>query len=163
MTPSAETIANALEGKRYGDGWRSACPVHGGDSGSSFSIRESADGKVLLHCFAGCDQTAVIDALRSRGLWPDHRHEERRSRSGTPLPSRLALLRELEHELHVLLQVVGAKLTATELRGPERAAFAHPSQRPTDPPLERELLAARRIDALIGAIYLGRHAHGRAA
>ena len=27
------------------------------------------DGVTLLKCFAGCDQEAVIDALRDRGLW----------------------------------------------------------------------------------------------
>ncbi|MGH2451629.1 MAG: hypothetical protein ACRDGE_10250 [Candidatus Limnocylindria bacterium] len=31
------------------------------------------DGRVLVHCFAGCSQDAVIEALRERGLWPKAR------------------------------------------------------------------------------------------
>jgi hypothetical protein len=35
-------------------------------------MREADDGKVLVHCHAGCDQEHVIAALRSRGLWPEN-------------------------------------------------------------------------------------------
>jgi DNA primase len=43
------------------------CPAHD-DRNPSLSIRE-ADGKILLHCHAGCSQGDVIAALESRGLW----------------------------------------------------------------------------------------------
>jgi len=44
------------------------CPAHN-DTTPSLSAR--ADGRrVLLHCFGGCSQREVIDALRMRGLWP---------------------------------------------------------------------------------------------
>lgn len=50
-------------------GWGAVhCPAHA-DPTPSFSVKE-VDGRVLVHCFAGCDQPAVIDALRERGLWP---------------------------------------------------------------------------------------------
>lgn len=29
------------------------------------------DGRPLVHCFAGCDQLSVIDALMRAGLWPE--------------------------------------------------------------------------------------------
>jgi hypothetical protein len=35
------------------------------------SIGTGDEGKVLVCCHAGCDQTLVIDALRARGLWQD--------------------------------------------------------------------------------------------
>lgn len=41
------------------------------------SIRNAGDGKVLVHCHAGCDQSAVIGELRSRGLW-DNTSDQRR-------------------------------------------------------------------------------------
>ena len=43
------------------------CPAHD-DKHPSLSITDAKD-KVLVHCFSGCSQTDVIDALRSQGLW----------------------------------------------------------------------------------------------
>ena len=40
------------------------CPAHD-DHEPSLSITEAKDGKVLVHCHAGCDQRDVIDALIS--------------------------------------------------------------------------------------------------
>jgi putative DNA primase/helicase len=45
------------------------CPAHD-DGTPSLSVTEAANGKVLWHCFAGCSQAAVTDALRAKGLWP---------------------------------------------------------------------------------------------
>jgi hypothetical protein len=44
------------------------CPAHQ-DGHPSLSIAEQGD-RILVHCFAGCSQEAVIDALRALGLWP---------------------------------------------------------------------------------------------
>jgi hypothetical protein len=52
------------------------CPAHD-DHNPSLSIRDS-DGKVLLHCHAGCAQTDVIDALKAREVWQPERTENRR-------------------------------------------------------------------------------------
>jgi len=38
----------------------------------SLSIRESRDGRALVHCHAGCSQAHVLSALQSHGLWPDN-------------------------------------------------------------------------------------------
>lgn len=43
------------------------CPGHT-DSTPSLSVQEK-DGKVLFHCFAGCTQEQVLEALTARGLW----------------------------------------------------------------------------------------------
>ncbi|HET9534847.1 MAG TPA: toprim domain-containing protein, partial [Mesorhizobium sp.] len=67
----AENLAKALGGRRAGAGWVARCPAHE-DRKPSLSIRD-ADNKVLVYCHAGCDQERVISALRSRGLWSDHR------------------------------------------------------------------------------------------
>ena len=64
----AQTIAQALGGHRAGNGWMARCPAHD-DSTPSLSVKETADGKLLVHCHAGCAQSVVIDSLQARGLW----------------------------------------------------------------------------------------------
>ena len=42
--------------------WTARCPAHE-DRGPSLSIRELDDGRVLLHCFAGCSASSVLSAV----------------------------------------------------------------------------------------------------
>ena len=65
---SAETIARALGGKKEGASWLALCPAHKDRKKPSLALRDSG-GRVLVHCHVGCEQKAVIDALRARGLW----------------------------------------------------------------------------------------------
>jgi hypothetical protein len=71
---SAESIARGLGARRSGRGWTARCPAHR-DRSPSLSITEK-DGRVLVHCHAGCEQRDVIDALRTQGLWPEHERRE---------------------------------------------------------------------------------------
>lgn len=43
-------------------GHQARCPAHD-DGGPSLAIRECDDGRVLLHCFAGCSTADVVAAL----------------------------------------------------------------------------------------------------
>lgn len=73
----AETIAQALDGRKYGNGYRAPCPICGGSNKSTkFTIRQDGD-RILVHCFAGCSQDEVIHELKSCGLWPDATPEQR--------------------------------------------------------------------------------------
>lgn len=73
-----EQIAVACGGaKKTLHGFICRCPAHE-DGTPSLSVGYSHGGKVLVHCFAGCDQTSVIDALRRLGLWHDLRQPEAR-------------------------------------------------------------------------------------
>ncbi len=65
---NAETLARTLGGRRTGSHWMAPCPTHE-DRDPSLSIRDADNGKVLVHCHAGCDQSVVIGELQSRGLW----------------------------------------------------------------------------------------------
>lgn len=73
---TAGQIARQLRGRKQPSGWVAQCPAHD-DRNPSLSISE-ADGRILVHCHAGCEQDAVINALKSRGLWPDQKSEPKR-------------------------------------------------------------------------------------
>jgi hypothetical protein len=70
MSPAAAEIAKILNARKSGGGWMALCPAHK-EKTPSLAIRESKDGKPLVHCFGGCPQDYVIDALRKRGAWHD--------------------------------------------------------------------------------------------
>jgi hypothetical protein len=72
-------LAHALGARRTGSRWMARCPAHQ-DKNPSLSIQEQSD-RILLHCFAGCRQEAVIDALRERGLWPQRETKDRHPRA----------------------------------------------------------------------------------
>lgn len=61
---SAEAVLQRLDGvKATGHGKHVAkCPAHD-DRSPSLAIRECDDGRVLLHCFAGCECEDVLSAL----------------------------------------------------------------------------------------------------
>ena len=64
---TADDIARELNARREGRHWMARCPAHD-DRTPSLSIRQG-DDRVLIHCFAGCSQQAVIAALAARHLW----------------------------------------------------------------------------------------------
>jgi hypothetical protein len=60
---TAEDFAMLLKAQRAGARrWRANCPAHA-DRSPSLSIREGDDGRVLLHCFAGCGLDEVLATL----------------------------------------------------------------------------------------------------
>jgi CHC2 zinc finger len=80
---SIDTLLSRLEKvKRTGNGrWVACCPSHE-DRKPSLSIRDDA-GKVLLHCFGGCDVYSVVAAVGmelDQLFPPKPRDETKRSR-----------------------------------------------------------------------------------
>lgn len=74
MTANVDILLSRLEGvRRYGDGWRAKCPACGGKTRDKVSIGIGQNGGILLHCFAGCDVAAVIQAagLQLADLFPE--------------------------------------------------------------------------------------------
>lgn len=61
---SLEVLISKLEKvKPRGAGrWQACCPAHA-DKGPSLSIKETEDGRVLVHCFAGCSVHEVVNAI----------------------------------------------------------------------------------------------------
>lgn len=66
--------------KHTGQGrYMACCPAHQ-DRSASLAVKELDDGRVLLHCFAGCDAAAVLGAvgLTFADLMPESLLGERR-------------------------------------------------------------------------------------
>ena len=67
---TAPEIAKHLRGRKSGDGYTARCPAHA-DHNPSLSLRDGRDGRILVKCHAGCEQTVVIASLKALGLWPE--------------------------------------------------------------------------------------------
>ena len=84
MSSKLDNIVSRLfKAKKTGsDSWVACCPIHD-DKNPSMTVREAENGKILIHCFAGCE---INDILASIGLtiqdvMPDSAPDElRRSR-----------------------------------------------------------------------------------
>jgi hypothetical protein len=61
---TADVLLSRLDkARRTGqDRWIACCPAHG-DKSPSLAVRELDDGRVLIHCFAGCDVSSVLSAV----------------------------------------------------------------------------------------------------
>ena len=70
---SIDTLISRLDGvKETGNGkYLACCPAHD-DRSPSLAITDD-EGRVLLHCFAGCDPESVLDAigLKFSDLYPE--------------------------------------------------------------------------------------------
>ena len=66
---TAHEIVHSLMARprRNRDGWLVPCVCHD-DRHPSLSIRDGEDGKILVHCFRGCNQREILKTLREMGL-----------------------------------------------------------------------------------------------
>jgi hypothetical protein len=86
--------------------WIARCPAHE-DRSPSLSIRQLDDGRVLIHCFAGCEPGDVLAAvgLTLSDLFPARLPGHRYSAFRTTVPARDLLL-VLAHEITVVLLIL---------------------------------------------------------
>lgn len=62
-TRPLDLVLDRLPGvEENGQGWKACCPAHD-DRSPSLHVRLGEDGRVLLHCFAGCPTEAVVEKL----------------------------------------------------------------------------------------------------
>jgi hypothetical protein len=105
---SAAAIVERLRGtRRTGDGrWIAKCPAHE-DRRASLSIRELGDGRVLVHCFTGCQVEAILAAvdLEFEALFPPRSIE--RAAGVRPAVPASDVLRAIVDELDVVMVVAG--------------------------------------------------------
>src|ERR1700694_5789219 len=67
MISVEQTIELLHASKSTGEQFSARCPAHN-DTNPSLSIGKGDDGKVLLHCHAGCPFEKIKDAIHTRGL-----------------------------------------------------------------------------------------------
>ena len=106
--------------KQAGAGqWKACCPGHD-DKDPSLSIREADDGKVLLHCWAGCTAAEITAAigLELRDLFPCE-HQPRKG------PSKAAV----EHERTVYQIGLSIQMQGCHLSAEDQARFDLAKQR----------------------------------
>ena len=111
-------LAQLSKVKATGRGrWVACCPAHD-DRNPSLSIAEGDDGRVLAHCFGGCDVESVAAAvgMKLSDLMPDApiSHQVRRVR----IPA-LDVLKAMQFQATVVALAAadlaqGKKLTDTE-------------------------------------------------
>ncbi len=82
-TSTLDTIVDRLQARRTAKGWEARCPAHE-DRQASLSIGVGDDGRVLLHCHAGCTVEAVVGALgmQVRDLMPAQNSHGRSTQNG---------------------------------------------------------------------------------
>lgn len=66
LTSEGKAIVQALGGHWSGNGGLCRCPVHD-DRSPSLSVRVGRT-RLLLHCFAGCEATQILEALQAGDL-----------------------------------------------------------------------------------------------
>ena len=107
---SIETLVSRLDGiKETGPGrYLSRCPAHD-DRSPSLAIKDGDGGRVLLHCFAGCETEDVLSAIgltfsdvMPERIGSDHSYKPVRNR----ISPRDALA-TLDHE-SLVVSIIGA-------------------------------------------------------
>lgn len=134
---SADVLLSRLDKvKSTGRGrWQARCPAHE-DRGPSLAVRELDDGRVLIHCFAGCAAQEIVAAvsLPMEALFPEreisHAKPERR-----PFPA-ADVLRCIAFEALVVMTAGAALLAGQPFTQGDR---------------ERLMLAVWRIQAALDA------------
>lgn len=62
MSCLQDVLGHFPDARQSGDGWSVTCPAHE-DHVASLSIGEGDDGRVLLHCHAGCSVEQICESL----------------------------------------------------------------------------------------------------
>lgn len=135
---SAESLISRLDKvKATGSGrWQAKCPAHL-DKGPSLSIRELDDGRILVHCFAGCSAVDVVESvgLEISDLFPTIETGYFKP-VGRPF-SALSALRAVAFEALVVAAAASSLLAGSTVNGSDRA---------------RLILAVSRIQAAVSAV-----------
>lgn len=129
--------------KRTGSGtWSARCPAHD-DRGPSLAVRELDDGRLLVHCFAGCDAHDVLAAvdMNISDLFPPRSIAHSVKPERRPFPA-ADVLRAVAFEALVVAAAAVALLAGEPLTTVDR---------------ERLILAVSRIQSALAAAGVTNH------
>jgi hypothetical protein len=132
---AADALLSRLEKvKRTGNGtWLACCPAHA-DKRPSMSVREVEDGRVLVHCFAGCGVDEILGAvgLEFDALFPPK----------PPQGDRVPAVRR-PYPAADVLEALADEVRIVALMAGDMRNFRHIAE----PDYERLALAQERIEA----------------
>ena len=96
--------------------WSACCPAHD-DKCPSLSVRETPEGAVLMHCFAGCTVADVVIALglKMSDLFPSQRRSGREPKRAARLLTADQALELLDHEAQLVTVAAANMLHGVEL------------------------------------------------
>jgi hypothetical protein len=126
--------------KKSGAGWMASCPAHGGHDCLTVSEKE---GRVLVHCFAGCDARDVVESvdLRLSDLFTDslnpHKRREYQIQSASSARDHAKLI----------MDIAAAQAANTELSSADLSELADAHQRLQDAEAQLEALGALEPEA----------------
>ena len=155
MQFQAQSISEALGGRRSGKGFRVPAVCHGSKN-RNLHIQDGHNGKLLATCFSqGCEYKHIMETLESLGV------KEKAPFKPDPVKAKSRSIHQtqkaLTHELYILLQYTEERLNALKLIT-DRAYMTENPQfvLPPAEPWDRELLAVKRIRTGLKIIY-GEH------
>jgi len=130
MGMCVETILSKLDKvkPRGRNNWQACCPAHE-DKGPSLSIRELDDGRILVHCFAGCSVHEIVSAvgLELSDLFPEKELNNTR-RERRPFPA-VDALRAVGFEALVVCAAAASLATGEPLSAADRDRLIAAGQR----------------------------------
>ena len=85
-----EVLLGRLEKVKGRNGSFVACCPHHADKSPSLALKENPDGRILLHCFAGCSAAEVVGSIGMElgDLFPEDAQRERIGHRGQPTKPR---------------------------------------------------------------------------
>jgi hypothetical protein len=136
MTPVENLISRLDKVKGRNGSWTARCPAHA-DKGPSLAVREGEDGRVLLHCFAGCETASVLGAIGMdmTDLFPPDEKRREYPVTGKPSMKPAFFASDLMRIIH--LEALVVQIVAFDIAN---------GKTPNQETRERMLTAYQRID-----------------
>lgn len=132
MTSPIENVLGRLEKvkQRASGQWSARCPAHD-DKSPSLSVRETPEGAILLHCFAGCRVIDITSALNLEmsSLFPPTSRSGREPNKVPRLLTAGQALEILEFEAQLIFVAAANVSNGIALIEADRKRVAHAANR----------------------------------